>query len=140
MALLQQGRSLSSVIARFAYQLRFDQLPQPVIDSARQHLLDTVGCCLAARNLDSSRALASYLRLEGGAGQATAIGIRRRLPAAQAAFMNGLLARSLEYDDMACPTCIPPALLPLLRSRLVSGKAPLGKPCSAPSHWAWSSA
>src|SRR5262249_19633737 len=33
-----------------------------------------------------------------------------------------------------CPTCIPPALLPPLRSRLVSGKAPVGKPCSAPSH------
>ena len=39
-----------------------------------------------------------------------------------------------------CPTCIPPALLPPLRSRLVCGKAALGKPCSARSRWAWSSA
>src|SRR5262249_26390092 len=107
MAPLQPDRPLTSVIARFAHQLRFDQLPQPVIDSARWHLLDTVGCCLAAKDLDSSRALASYLRLEGGAGQATAIGIGRRLPAAQAAFMNGLLARSLEYDDMAMPDLHP---------------------------------
>src|SRR6516162_4862275 len=111
MALLQQGRSLSSVIAQFAHQLRLDQLPQPVIDSARQHLLDTVGCCLAAKDLDSSQALADYLRLEGGAGQATAIGIRRRLPAAQAAFMNGLLARSLEYDDMAMPDLHPSGVI-----------------------------
>ena len=63
MAPSQPGRSLSSVIARFAHQLRFDQLPQPVIDSARRHLLDTVGCCLAAKDLDSSRALAGYLGL-----------------------------------------------------------------------------
>ena len=111
MAPLQPGRSLSSVIARFAHQLRFDQLPQPVIDSARWHLLDTVGCCLAAKDLDSSRALAGYLRLEGGAGQATAIGIGRRLPAAQAAFMNGLLARSLEYDDMAMPDLHPSGVI-----------------------------
>ena len=117
MAPLQLGRSLSSAIARFAHQLRFDQLPQPVIDSARQHLLDTVGCCLAARNLDSSRALASYLRLEGGAEQATAIGIGRRLPAAQAAFMNGLLARSLEYDDMAMPDLHPSGVIAPIGAR-----------------------
>ena len=43
--------------------------------------------------------------------QATAIGIGRRLPAAQAAFMNGLLARSLEYDDMAMPDLHPSGVI-----------------------------
>jgi len=33
------------------------------------------------------------------------------LPAAQAAFLNGLLARSLEYDDMAMPDLHPSGVI-----------------------------
>jgi 2-methylcitrate dehydratase PrpD len=107
----QTDRPLSSVIAQFAYQTRLDRLPRPIIDIAHRHLLDTIGCCLAATDVDSSRALAAYLLSEGGVEQATAIGIRRRLPAPQAAFMNGLLARSLEYDDMAMPDLHPSGVI-----------------------------
>jgi 2-methylcitrate dehydratase PrpD len=39
------------------------------------------------------------------------MGIGRRLPAAQAAFMNGLLARSLEYDDMTMPDLHPSGVI-----------------------------
>src|SRR5262249_58889133 len=50
-----------------------------------------------------------------GTGQATAISIPRQLPAPQAAFMNGLLARSLEFDDMAMPDLHPSgAIMPLV--------------------------
>ena len=98
-----KGEYLSALIAQFAHHTHFGQLPQSVIDIVRQHLLDTIGCCLAAIDVDTSQALAAYLLSEGGAEQATAIGVGRRLPAPQAAFMNGALARSLEYDDMAMP-------------------------------------
>src|SRR5215469_6599892 len=102
---------LSSVIAQFAHELCIRRLPTAVIAIARQHLLDTLGCCLAAKDLDTSRALAAWLVSEGGAEQATAIGVGRRLPAAQAAFLHGLLARSLEYDDMAMPDLHPSGVI-----------------------------
>ena len=38
---------LSRAIALFAQELCIRQLPAAVIAIARQHLLDTVGCCLA---------------------------------------------------------------------------------------------
>jgi len=104
-------RYLSGTIARFVHEFCFDRLPPAVIAIARQHLLDTVGCCLGAMDLDTSRALGAWLVSEGGAEQATAIGIDRRLPAAQAAFVNGLLARSLEYDDMAMPDLHPSGVI-----------------------------
>jgi 2-methylcitrate dehydratase PrpD len=107
----EPNRYLSGAIARLIYQFRVDQLPAAVITIARQHLLDTVGCCLAATDLDTSSALGAWLVSEGGAEQATAIGVDRRLPAAQAAFMNGLLARSLEYDDMAMPDLHPSGVI-----------------------------
>jgi 2-methylcitrate dehydratase PrpD len=107
----QTDRPLSSVIAQFAYQTRLARLPRPIINIAHRHLLDTIGCCLAATDVDLSRALAAYLLSEGGVEQATAIGLRRRLPAPQAVFMNGLLARSLEYDDMAMPDLHPSGVI-----------------------------
>jgi 2-methylcitrate dehydratase PrpD len=70
-----------------------------------------VGCCLAATRETTTLALAQVLLAEGGAEQATAIGVTRRLTAAHAAFMNGLLARSLEYDDMAMPDLHPSGVI-----------------------------
>ena len=109
--LTEPEQSLSSAIAQFAHELSIRRLPAAVIAIARQHLLDTVGCCLAAKDLDTSQALGAWLVSEGGAEQATAIGVGRRLPAAQAAFLHGLLARSLEYDDMAMPDLHPSGVI-----------------------------
>jgi 2-methylcitrate dehydratase PrpD len=108
---MQKNNSLSEAVARYVHQTLPEQVPADVTDIARRHKLDTVGCCLAATAEETSRALASILLAEGGAEQASAVGIVRRLPAAQAAFMNGLLARSLEYDDMAMPDLHPSGVI-----------------------------
>src|SRR5262249_1142347 len=89
-----QPSSLVSSTAAFVHGTGLGALPDTTRRRARQHLLDPIGCCLAAARLETSRSLASYLMSEGGTGQATAISIPRQLPAPQAAFMNGLLARS----------------------------------------------
>jgi 2-methylcitrate dehydratase PrpD len=86
-------------------------LPPSVVAIARDHLLDTLGCCIAAVDVDTSRELAALVRDEGGADQASAIGIAARLPVAQAALVNGALARSLEYDDMAMPDLHPSGVI-----------------------------
>ena len=109
--LTEPEQYLSGAIAQFAHELSIRRLPAAVIAIARQHLLDTVGCCLAAKDVDTSQALGAWLVSEGGAEQATAIGVGRRLPAAQAAFLHGLLARSLEYDDMALPDLHPSGVI-----------------------------
>src|SRR5262249_1155954 len=63
-----QTSSLASSIAEFGHGTRFGDLSETVRRVARQHLLDTVGCCLAAVRLETSRSLASYLVSEGGVG------------------------------------------------------------------------
>jgi 2-methylcitrate dehydratase PrpD len=103
--------SIVGSIADFIHSHGFEGLPDAAKIIARGHLLDTIGCCLSATKLDTSRSLAHYLLSEGGAEQATAIGVPRRLPAPQAAFMNGLLARSLEFDDIAMPDLHPSGVI-----------------------------
>lgn len=107
MASGETAPSLSATIAEFVHGSTWRDLPGAVVQIARQHLLDTIGCCLAATKVDTSRLLRTWLLAEGGVAQATAIGMPGRLPAPQAAFMNGLLARSLEFDDMAMPDLHP---------------------------------
>src|SRR5262249_41471381 len=75
-----QASSLVSSIAEFVHGTRFGDLSDTVRQVARQHLLDTVGCCLAAVRLETRRSLASYLASEGGVGQATGVCMGRRLP------------------------------------------------------------
>ncbi len=121
--------SLSSTVAAFVHAITYADLPGDVARITRQHLLDTLGCCLAATKVDTSRLLRTYLLSEGGAEQATAIGIRRRLPAPQAAFFNGLLARTHEFDDMAMPDLHPssvvvPVALAVSEHRGISGANP----------------
>jgi 2-methylcitrate dehydratase PrpD len=113
-------------LAKFVHDHSFGDLPVETTEIARLHLLDTIGCALAAISLDTSRNLEAYLLSEGGAEQATAIGTPRRLPVPQAAFLNGVLARSLEFDDMAMPDMHPsgvivPAVLAIAEFRNLSG-------------------
>jgi len=127
MASAQPTTSLNSTVAEFVHASTYADLPSAVTHITRQHLLDTIGCCLAATNVETSRLINGYLLSEGGAEQATAIGLRQRLPAPQAAFINGLLARTHEFDDMAMPDLHPsgvvvPVALAVSEHRGISGK------------------
>lgn len=101
--------TLSEVLADFCSSATEASIPSGVRASARQRLLDTVGACLAAVSVDTCRAVVEYVCAEGGAAEATAIGLARRLPAAQAAFVNGVLARAVEFDDTALPAILHPS-------------------------------
>src|SRR5262249_18811578 len=72
-----QTSSLVSSIAEFVHGTRFGDLSETVRRVARQHLLGTVGCCLAAVRLETSRSLASYLVSEGARGVPQSIQVFR---------------------------------------------------------------
>lgn len=104
-------RPLLQIISEFIFTQTYSTLPDHIKIIAREHLLDTLGCCLAATKLETTQALVRYVLTEKGAKQASAMGTSHRLPVPQAAFINGLLARSLEFDDMAMPDLHPSGVL-----------------------------
>ncbi len=86
-------------LAHFVADLDYDALPAPVVEQAKLHLLDTVGCGLAASALDvavEARAVAAEL---GSGGDAVVIGSLDTFPAASAALANGALCHGLDFDD-----------------------------------------
>jgi 2-methylcitrate dehydratase PrpD len=91
--------SASETIAAFAAELRFGALPAAVVAKMKLHVLDLLGVALAGSSMDFAPAVASVAQGMGGPAEATAIGLRERLPAPWAALVNGTLAHGLDYDD-----------------------------------------
>ena len=101
--------TLSQTLARFATETTFDTLPEAVRTSVRLRILDTLGIALAATRLESSRRTLDYLMSQGGRPDAHVLGRPQRLPATQAAFANGVLSHSLDYDDTHLPSILHPS-------------------------------
>jgi 2-methylcitrate dehydratase PrpD len=85
--------------ATFALELDLDAVPSDVVEAAKLHVLDVIGCGLAAHGLGiagEGRATMSEL---GGESEATVIGLDGGLPAPNAAFANAMLCHGLDFDD-----------------------------------------
>ena len=101
--------TISRRLAEFAAAVRYETLPPDVVDSVRDRILDTVGLCLGATPLDTSGMALRVARSWGGPAEATVIGAADRLPAVGAAFVNGVLAHSLDFDDTHLPSVLHPS-------------------------------
>jgi 2-methylcitrate dehydratase len=80
-------------------------------------LLDTLGCALGGLNADPVRMARRVAELEGGKPQSTVIGVGSKVSCEQAAFLNGMALRYLDYNDYAafgsphhCSINVAPAL------------------------------
>ena len=86
-------------IAEWSATLTLDDIPDHVRADAKLHLLDTLGCGLAAhaaRDRDRGPDDDGRARRRGaGDGDRH----RARLPAANAAFANAMLCHGLDFDD-----------------------------------------
>jgi 2-methylcitrate dehydratase PrpD len=86
-------------IAEFATALEYDDIPQPVVEAAKLHVLDTLGCGVAASALGIATEGRTAMAELGGEQQASVIGHSGRIPAAGAAFANAMLCHGLDFDD-----------------------------------------
>jgi len=90
---------ISHVIAAFASELRYEQLPGTFVEFLKDHIIDVVGTSIAATRFDFAyRALAGLAALADGHGSSV-VGMAQKLPLKDAALMNGVLAHGLDYDD-----------------------------------------
>lgn len=101
--------TLAQQLATFAVNNTYDRLPDDVIESVKKRILDILGICVAASSLETSQGAAAYAKEQGGKHQAHAVGISEAIPATMAAFVNGVLAHSLDYDDTHLPSVLHPS-------------------------------
>jgi len=86
-------------LAEFTHSLAFERIPEEVVEAAKLHLLDTLGCGLAAHALGIAHEGRTTMAELGGEPQASVIGLDGWLPHANAAFANAMLCHGLDFDD-----------------------------------------
>jgi 2-methylcitrate dehydratase len=92
--------SVSRKMAEFAANLQYSDIPPAALHEARRFLLDSMGCALAAVHNEDMRAMYRFTQKLGGAPEATVIGTGHKTNAPNAALMNCLLTRALDYNDI----------------------------------------
>ncbi len=92
--------SISRRMAQFALSLSYDQIPESSRKEAKRFLLDSVGCALAPLDHEDMRQAFRYVDALGGSPQATILGHGVKTNMANAALMNALLIRAMDYNDI----------------------------------------
>jgi 2-methylcitrate dehydratase len=122
------GNSISRVMAQFALSLHYDQIPETSVKEAKRFLLDSVGCALAALDHEDMQQAYDFVQALGGKEQATVIGHGTMTNMGNAALMNALLIRAMDYNDIywkqdpSHPSDIIPAALAPAEYKDLSGK------------------
>src|SRR5215216_810471 len=96
---------VSEALARFAVELRFDDVPEASRERAKLLMLDAIGIAFASSKYDfAAKALAGLSRF--GAGEHAVINSDRKLALRDAVTMNGILVHGLDYDDTYLPGAV----------------------------------
>lgn len=109
-------QTISQILARFAADLTWQQIPAPVQERAKLLLIDAIGVAFASTRFEfAQRARAALKHL--GTGDSPVIGMAQTLALRDAAMLNGLLIHGLDYDDTYLPgsvhltaSCVPTVL------------------------------
>lgn len=97
---MSESIDLSQLFANYAAAADYEQLSSDAIEGAKKSILDTIGVILAASGMEpASRLAVEVARETGGRPESSILAGGGKVPAVMAAFANGAMAHSLDYDD-----------------------------------------
>ena len=114
---------ITAQLSEFTTSIRLDCLPPDVVERARFLVLDLVGNIVRARHDAESTAsfLAAARAMGMAAGNNGVFGDAARYTPAGAAFLNGALAHSLDFDDTHAAGSLHPGA-PVIPAALAAGE------------------
>jgi len=92
--------TISHKIAEFAVDLKYEDLPQEVVEQTKRFVLDSIGCAFGGWNTEDVQVQHKLHQTIGGAGEASVLVSGAKLPMKHAALLNSLLIRALDYNDI----------------------------------------
>lgn len=115
-------------LAQWSAEVRYEDIPAPVIEMMKKCLVDTLGCAAAGSRRAEINALISGILDPAETGKATVWFQQTNAPAATALMINGSMNHAVELDDLHKPskihagTVIVPAVLTCGELFGISGK------------------
>jgi 2-methylcitrate dehydratase PrpD len=91
------SQTISGQLADFIHRVSFDDLPRPVVETAKVRVLDCLSTGIAAHGLHVPSVALAFVK--GNSGPSTVIGEAERVPPVDAAFVNAALINGRSQDD-----------------------------------------
>jgi len=90
----------TKILASFAANLRYEDLPAEVVARMKTSMLDSIGCCLYGVTLDWTQKVLNMVRAEGARPQVAVWGTDFRSSLANAVLVNSTAGHAFELDDI----------------------------------------
>lgn len=90
---------IAAIYAEFGHSLAYERLPSAVVEDTKKLILDQLAVMLVGSAAAGVDGLLAAARSWGGAGEARVLVHGDRMPAHQAALINGTMARAHDYDS-----------------------------------------
>jgi 2-methylcitrate dehydratase PrpD len=91
-------------LAEFATGLRYEAIPNAVVDRAKTCIIDTVGAMTFGSELPWSRIMIEYVQRTSAPGKGSIVGTTYKARGQLAALANGVLAHAFELDSLVDPS------------------------------------
>jgi len=116
-------KKITGDLIAFITGSRYENLPEEVVKEAKRTLLDSIGCALGGIATEKGKIAVALAKRLGGREESSLIGLGDRVSCANAAFANGELVNSLDYDAIShIPPFVIPPVLAIAESTRASGK------------------
>ena len=92
--------TISRQIAKFAINLKYEDLPDNVLYQVKEFMYDSIGCAYGAFHTKDVNIIYDIYKNIGGKPEATIIGFGDKMPAVNASLINSLMIRSLDFNDI----------------------------------------
>jgi 2-methylcitrate dehydratase len=127
--MLKNTDFVSWQLAEWAGRLAYEDLSEQAVHTAKLYLFDSFGCALGGSQQHDVRIALEHLKQMGGASTCTCLVDGFRTNPVDAAFLNALMIRAMDYNDIywkqdpSHPTDIIPAALSICEMNGLGGKA-----------------
>ncbi len=93
-------QTLTRALAEWSSALRYDDLTPDAIAAAKAFLYDSLGCAFGGARVHDSRIAERHVAEKGCAPECTVFGSGLKTHAVEAAFLNALMIRAMDYNDI----------------------------------------
>jgi 2-methylcitrate dehydratase PrpD len=97
---VNKTQPVTPVLAEFIASLRYEKIPEPVLQACKLRLLDTLGVALRGSTTLHAQQVKKVVYQLAGKEEATVFADHFRTTCVDAALANGTMAHSIDFDDI----------------------------------------
>jgi 2-methylcitrate dehydratase PrpD len=96
-------KGITAQLAAFVEESRISQMPDSLVQKAKQLITDFLGVTVGGSVEHPSRIIQAFIQEQGSNGEATIVGTPIRAHSTWAALANGIAGHALDFDDASQP-------------------------------------